>query len=59
MRSGEAVLAMGMLPQLVRLWTSVSTANAAGEAWLAQRKAARLAFCLDMLLGLFRGARSS
>ncbi|RYI98604.1 MAG: ATP-binding cassette domain-containing protein, partial [Acetobacteraceae bacterium] len=54
MRSGEAVLAMGMLPQLVRLWTSVSTANA-GEAWLAQRKAARLAFCLDLLMGLFRG----
>lgn len=54
MRSGEAVLAMGMLPQQVRLWTSVSTAHA-GEAWLAQRKAARLAFFLDLLMGMFRG----
>ncbi|MDN3565686.1 ATP-binding cassette domain-containing protein [Paeniroseomonas aquatica] len=54
MRSGEAVLAMGMLPRLVRLWTSVST-DTAGEAWLAQRKAARLTLALDVLMGSFRG----
>jgi ATP-binding cassette subfamily C protein len=54
MRSGEAVLAMGMLPRLARLWISVST-EAAGEAWLAWRRAARLTFLLDAVLGLFRG----
>jgi ATP-binding cassette subfamily C protein len=55
MRSGEAVLAMGMLPRLTRLWISVST-EGAGEAWLAWRRAARLAFLLDVVLGLFRGS---
>jgi ABC-type protease/lipase transport system fused ATPase/permease subunit len=54
MRSGEAVMAMGMLPRLIRLWVSVST-EAAGEAWFAQRRAARLTFTLDVVLGLFRG----
>jgi len=54
MRSGEAVLAMGMLPRLARQWTAVST-EAAGEAWLAERLAARLRSLLEALLGLFRG----
>ena len=54
MRSGEAVLAMGMLPRLIRLWISVST-DAAGEAWLAQRRAARLTLALEMILGSYRG----
>ena len=55
MRSGEAVLAMGMLPRLARHWTAVST-EAAGEAWLAERLAARLRSLLELSLGLFRGA---
>jgi ABC-type protease/lipase transport system fused ATPase/permease subunit len=55
MRSGEAVLAMGMLPRLARHWTAVST-EAAGEAWLAERLAARLRSLLEFTLGLFRGA---
>ncbi len=55
MRSGEAVLAMGMLPRLARHWTAVST-EAAGEAWLAERLAARLRSVLELVLGLFRGA---
>jgi ATP-binding cassette subfamily C protein len=55
MRSGEAVLAMGMLPRLARHWTAVST-EAAGEAWLAERLAARLRSLLELTLGLFRGA---
>jgi ABC-type protease/lipase transport system fused ATPase/permease subunit len=55
MRSGEAVLAMGMLPRLARHWTAVST-EAAGEAWLAERLAARLRALLELTLGLFRGA---
>lgn len=55
MRSGEAVLAMGMLPRLARHWTAVST-EAAGEAWLAERLAARLRSLLEFSLALFRGA---
>ena len=55
MRSGEAVLAMGMLPRLARQWTAVGT-EAAGEAWLAERLAARLRSLMELVLGLFRGA---
>ncbi|MDB5375455.1 MAG: hypothetical protein JWP04_4097 [Belnapia sp.] len=55
MRSGEAVLAMGMLPRLIRLWTAVST-EAAGEAYLAQRRAGRLTLALEIVLGMFRGS---
>jgi ABC-type protease/lipase transport system fused ATPase/permease subunit len=55
MRSGEAVLAMGMLPRLSRQWTAVGT-EAAGEAWLAERLAARLRSLLELSLSLFRGA---
>lgn len=55
MRSGEAVLAMGMLPRLGRLWIKVSTASAA-EAWLARRTAARFATANALMSLLFRGA---
>lgn len=53
-RSGEAVLAMGMLPRLAGQWIEVTTA-AAGEAWLADRRASRLRVVLDMMMGSFRG----
>ncbi|MDI3309397.1 MAG: ATP-binding cassette domain-containing protein [Acetobacteraceae bacterium] len=55
MRSGEAVLAMGMLPRLATHWVGVST-EASGEAWLAERRAARLKTALEILLGSLRGA---
>lgn len=55
MRSGEAVLSMGMLPRLTRQWISIST-EASGEAWLAERRGARLRTALDFLLSSFRGA---
>ena len=55
MRSGEAILAMGMLPRLARQWIGVST-EAGGEAWLATRRAARLKSTLDLLLSSYRGA---
>jgi ATP-binding cassette, subfamily C, type I secretion system permease/ATPase len=54
MRSGEAVLAMGMLPRLMRQWIEVSTASA-GEAWVAERRAARLRTMLETMLGSYRG----
>jgi ATP-binding cassette subfamily C protein len=53
MRSGEAVLAMGMLPRLAGQWIEVST-TAAGEAWLAEQRATRLRTALDVLLGSYR-----
>jgi ATP-binding cassette subfamily C protein len=46
---------MGMLPRLARHWTAVSTEKA-GEAWLAERLAARLRSLLELTLGLFRGS---
>jgi ATP-binding cassette subfamily C protein len=46
---------MGMLPRLSRQWTAVGT-EAAGEAWLAERLAARLRSLLELSLSLFRGA---
>lgn len=55
MRSGEAVLAMGMLPRLARQWIGVST-EASGEAWLAEQQAARLRTVLNVVLGFFRGS---
>ncbi|WP_149537632.1 ATP-binding cassette domain-containing protein [Siccirubricoccus phaeus] len=55
MRSGEAVLAMGMLPGLAREWVTLSTAGG-GEAWLAERRAERLRTALEILMGTFRGA---
>ncbi len=55
MRSGEAVLSMGMLPRLTMQWIGIST-EASGEAWLAERRAARLRTALDMLMSSFRGA---
>lgn len=53
-RSGEAVLAMGMLPRLAGQWIEVATANG-GEAWLAERRAARLQAGMDTLFGSYRG----
>jgi ATP-binding cassette subfamily C protein len=53
-RSGEAVLAMGMLPRLAGQWIEVST-TAAGEAWMASRRAARLRSVLDFFFGSYRG----
>ncbi|MCO6417180.1 ATP-binding cassette domain-containing protein [Siccirubricoccus sp. KC 17139] len=55
MRSGEAVLSMGMLPALAREWVALSTAGG-GEAWLAERRAERLRTALEFLMGTFRGA---
>jgi ABC-type protease/lipase transport system fused ATPase/permease subunit len=55
MRSGEAVLAMGMLPRLARQWIGVST-ETAGEAWLAERRAARLQTVLNVVMSFFRGS---
>lgn len=54
MRSGEAVLAMGMLPRLAGQWIEVTTA-AAGEAWIAERRAARLRVALEIIFGSYRG----
>jgi ATP-binding cassette subfamily C protein len=55
MRSGEAILAMGMLPRLARQWVAAST-EAGAETWLATQRAARLRSALELLLGTFRGA---
>jgi ATP-binding cassette subfamily C protein len=54
LRSGEAVLAMGMLPRLAGQWIEVTTANA-GEAYLAERRATRLRTVLEMMFGSYRG----
>jgi ABC-type protease/lipase transport system fused ATPase/permease subunit len=54
LRSGEAVLAMGMLPRLAGQWIEVTTANA-GEAYLAERRATRLRTTLEMMFGSYRG----
>jgi ABC-type protease/lipase transport system fused ATPase/permease subunit len=53
MRSGEAVLAMGMLPRLTGQWIETTTA-AAGDAWIAEREANRLRTVLEVLLGSYR-----
>ncbi|MBL6082612.1 ATP-binding cassette domain-containing protein [Belnapia sp. T18] len=55
MRSGEAVLAMGMLPRLGRLWVKQGS-KSAREIWHADEKAARLRFLSDLTVGFFRGA---
>ncbi|MBK1657908.1 ATP-binding cassette domain-containing protein [Paracraurococcus ruber] len=55
MRAGEAVLAMGMLPRLVRQWTAAA-AEGGGEAWACERRAERLRTALEILTGIFRGA---
>ncbi|MBL6080550.1 ATP-binding cassette domain-containing protein [Belnapia sp. T18] len=55
MRSGEAVLAMGMLPRLARRWLSASSARAE-ESWRAEEAVARVQFLHQLALGLFRGA---
>jgi ATP-binding cassette subfamily C protein len=55
MRAGEAILAMGMLPRLAGSLLSTE-AEAAGEAFLARRRASRLRFALDAVLGLFGGS---
>ncbi len=55
MRAGEAILAMGMLPRLAGHLLA-SGAQAAGEAFLARRRASRLRLALDVLLGLFGGS---
>lgn len=54
MRSGEAVLAMGMLPRLAGQWIEVTTA-AAGEAYAAEQRAARLRAALEIMFGAYRG----
>ncbi|MDO9711415.1 ATP-binding cassette domain-containing protein [Paracraurococcus lichenis] len=55
MRSGEAVLAMGMLPRLSRQWLEAATEGAA-EAWAHERRAERLKTALEVLNGVFRGS---
>lgn len=55
MRAGEAVLAMGMLPRLVRHWVETAAAGA-GETWASERRAERLRTGMDILIGLFRGS---
>lgn len=55
MRAGEAVLAMGMLPRLCRLWVKVSS-DRAWEVWQADAEAARLHFMSELTIGLFRGS---
>ncbi|WP_052214902.1 ATP-binding cassette domain-containing protein [Belnapia sp. F-4-1] len=55
MRAGEAILAMGMLPRLAGHLLATG-AEAAGEAFLARRRASRLRLALDAVLGLFGGA---
>ncbi len=54
MRAGEAILAMGMLPRLAGSLLSTE-GEAAGEAFLARRRASRLRLALDAVLGLFGG----
>ncbi|TDH64422.1 ATP-binding cassette domain-containing protein [Dankookia rubra] len=55
MRSGEAVLAMGMLPRLVRQWVAVA-AEGSAEAWDCERRAERLKTLLELLAGALRGS---
>jgi ATP-binding cassette subfamily C protein len=55
MRSGEAVLAMGMLPRLVRQWT-MAAAEGSAEAWACERRAERLKTLLELLVGALRGS---
>ncbi|MBL6456705.1 ATP-binding cassette domain-containing protein [Belnapia sp. T6] len=55
MRSGEAILAMGILPRLAQSWIGIST-QAAGDAWRARLLAARLRLALDIVLEAFRGS---
>ena len=53
--SGEAVLAMGMLPRLVRQWVAAA-AEGSAEAWACERRAERLKTLLDLLVGALRGS---
>jgi ABC-type protease/lipase transport system fused ATPase/permease subunit len=55
MRSGEAVLAMGMLPRLVRHWVATA-AEGSAEAWACERRAERLRTLLELLVGALRGS---
>ncbi|TCZ63581.1 ATP-binding cassette domain-containing protein [Roseicella aquatilis] len=55
MRSGEAVLAMGMLPRLVRHWVAAA-AEGSAEAWASERRAERLKTLLEILVGALRGS---
>ena len=53
MRSGEAVLAMGLLPRLGRQWIEVGTASAT-EAWVHDRRATLLRTVLEIVLSKYR-----
>lgn len=53
MRSGEAVLAMGLLPRLAQQWIRTATDSAA-EAWVHERRAAVLRTILEMALSHYR-----
>ena len=55
MRSGEAVLAMGMLPRLARRCLSIHSMQTM-ENWRAEEAVARVQFLHQLALGLFRGA---
>lgn len=55
MRSGEAVLAMGMLPRLVRQWVATA-AEGSAETWACERRAERLRTLLELLAGALRGS---
>ena len=55
MRSGEAVLAMGMLPRLAKHLLSASLSRAE-ENWQAEEAVARLQFLHQLAVGLFRGS---
>ena len=54
MRSGEAVLAMGMLPRLVRQWVAAA-AEGSAEASDCEGRAEGLRLLLDLLAGALRG----
>jgi ATP-binding cassette subfamily C protein len=53
MRSGEAVLAMGMLPALTRQWVAAGTSSAE-EVWVMNRRASVLRTWLDSVLNNYR-----
>ena len=52
--SGEAVLAMGMLPRLVRHWVAAA-AEGSTEVRASEQRAERLRTMLDLLVGALRG----
>ncbi len=53
MRSGEAVLAMGMLAPLTRQWVAVGTASSE-EVWVKERRAAGLRAWMETVLNSYR-----